>query len=139
MLSPSQSVSASTALKHHRQADRRQVGAHWELQAQQWLQARGLLPLARQWQDRRGEIDLIMSTGAVAVIVEVRQRSGNTHGGAACSIDARKRRRIIRTALHWWLVCGQHRFSSLRFDTVTFDAQSGPQWLPNAFDAEGSV
>ncbi len=92
-----------------------------------------------------GEIDLIMrAPDGTLVFVEVRQRSGNTHGGAAGSIGATKQRRIIFAARHYLL-----RFASqppCRFDVVLVQGglaagvqQSGAdariEWLVAAFDA----
>ena len=88
-----------------------------------------------------GEIDLIMrAPDGTLVFVEVRQRSGNSHGGAAASIGSTKQRRIVFAARHYLL-----RFASAppcRFDVVL--VQGGPQtgvggasieWLVAAFDA----
>ncbi|MEO7401775.1 MAG: YraN family protein [Polaromonas sp.] len=91
-----------------------------------------------------GEIDLIMrAPDGTLVFVEVRQRSGNSHGGAAASISSTKQRRIIFAARHYLL-----RFASAppcRFDVVLVQgapgtaAQAGAdpriEWLVAAFDA----
>jgi putative endonuclease len=83
-----------------------------------------------------GEIDLVMrAPDGTLVFVEVRQRSGASHGGAAASISAVKQQRIVFAARHYLM-----RFASAppcRFDVVL--AQGGPnariEWLPAAFDA----
>ncbi|MFC5522106.1 YraN family protein [Polaromonas jejuensis] len=82
-----------------------------------------------------GEIDLIMrAPDGTLVFVEVRQRSGGSHGGAAASISTVKQRRIIFAAQHYLL-----RFASpppCRFDVVLVQGQgAGIEWLPAAFDA----
>ena len=89
-----------------------------------------------------GEIDLIMrAPDGTLVFVEVRQRSGTSHGGAAASIGLTKQRRIIFAARHYLL-----RFASAppcRFDVVLVHggphaaAQAGAhiEWLVAAFDA----
>lgn len=91
-----------------------------------------------------GEIDLIMrAPDGTLVFVEVRQRSGNSHGGAAASIGSIKQRRIILAARHYLL-----RFASAppcRFDVVLVQgglqasaqagAGTGIEWLVAAFDA----
>lgn len=123
----------------HRKATERPDGDRWEEKAAHWLHDRGLQPVAHQVRSRRGEIDLVMRDGNTAVIVEVRYRQHRTHGSATESIGHRKRQRIIRTALAWWVHSGQHHFTGLRFDTVTFDGNDAPVWTVNAFDAEGSI
>ncbi len=86
-----------------------------------------------------GEVDLVMrDSDGTLVFVEVRQRKGSLHGGAAASISAVKQRRIIFAARHFLL-----RFASLppcRFDVVTvqgsLDAPESAviEWLRAAFD-----
>lgn len=92
-----------------------------------------------------GEIDLVMrAPDGTLVFVEVRQRSGSSHGGAAASIGAVKQRRIIFAARHYLM-----RFATLppcRFDVVLVQgalmdeaahegAQARIEWLQAAFDA----
>ena len=87
-----------------------------------------------------GEIDLVMrAPDGTLVFVEVRQRTGVSHGGAGASISPAKQQRIIFAARHYLM-----RFGSpppCRFDVVLVN---GPQdngaapdieWLPGAFDA----
>ncbi len=88
-----------------------------------------------------GEVDLIMhAPDGTLVFVEVRQRKSNLHGGAAASIGAVKRRRIIFAARHYLM-----RFASVppcRFDVVLvqgrLDAPDAVaiEWLRGAFDAD---
>ena len=87
-----------------------------------------------------GEIDLVMrARDGTLVFVEVRQRSGASHGGAAASISAVKQQRIVFAARHYLM-----RFASLppcRFDVVLVQGalreglDARIEWLPAAFDA----
>lgn len=87
-----------------------------------------------------GEIDLIMrAPDGTLVFIEVRQRSGQSHGGAGASISAVKQKRVIFAARHYLM-----RSSSLppcRFDVVLVQgALAVPEsvhieWLRGAFDA----
>lgn len=81
-----------------------------------------------------GEIDLIVrEADGTLVFVEVRSRRSSSHGGAAASVGATKRRRIVRAAQHFLL-----RWRSLppcRFDVVTVDGDQ-VAWLKAAFDAD---
>jgi putative endonuclease len=87
-----------------------------------------------------GEIDLVMrAADGTLVFVEVRQRSGASHGGAAASISAVKQRRIVFAARHYLM-----RFASAppcRFDVVLVDGAltarqlARIEWLAGAFDA----
>ena len=80
-----------------------------------------------------GEIDLVMrERDGTLVFVEVRSRGGAGFGGAAASIGATKRRRIVFAARHYLM-----RWASpppCRFDAVLIEA-GGVQWLRAAFDA----
>lgn len=82
-----------------------------------------------------GEIDLVMRTpDGTLVFVEVRQRSGASHGGAGASISTAKQQRIILAARHYLM-----RFASpppCRFDVLLVQGALGQmEWLPAAFDA----
>lgn len=111
-------------------------GRQAEDRAWAYLQAQGLRLLQRNYRTPGrggGEIDLIcQAPDGTVVFVEVRSRSSNAFGGAAASIGAAKRARIVFAARHWWLHHGGDRPS--RFDVVTVQGQQ-VQWLPAAFDA----
>ena len=87
-----------------------------------------------------GEIDLVMrGPDGTLVFVEVRQRSGKSHGGAGASIGRLKQQRIVFAASHYLM-----RFASAppcRFDVVLVQGGPGPasgehiEWLRAAFDA----
>lgn len=107
-------------------------GEQAEQRAAQYLRHQGLKLVARNYRSRFGEIDLIMQDGATLVFVEVRLRSGASFGGAAASIDARKRRRIIRTAQQY-LTCLKH-IPPCRFDVLLLD-DTDMEWIRNAFES----
>ena len=114
----------------------KQIGDAAEDAALHFLQQNGLQLLQRNYRTPGrggGEIDLIMrSADATVVFVEVRARASDDFGGAAASIGAGKRRRIIRAAQHYLL----HRVQlpPCRFDVVLVEAQD-LRWLQAAFDA----
>lgn len=117
-------------------ASTRQAGAAAEDRALRHLQAAGLRLLERNYRTPGrggGEIDLVMQAGdGTVVFVEVRQRAGGQHGGAAGSISATKQRRIVLAARHYLL-----RWRApppCRFDVVAIEGEA-LQWLPAAFEA----
>ena len=121
---------------------RKQLGDAAEASAIAWLEQRGLVLLERNYCTPGrggGEIDAIMrDADGTLVFVEVRQRSGAEHGGAAASIGATKRRRIIRAAQHYLL--RWRSWPPCRFDVMACDGdirygQGAWIWLPGAFDA----
>lgn len=119
--------------------DRRARGDAVEAAALQFLQGHGLRLLARNAQARGGELDLVMRDGASLVFVEVRYRASAMFGGGAASVDAGKRRKLVRAAQDFLLRHPQHADSSCRFDVI--DAGGNPdapsvEWLMDAFRAD---
>jgi putative endonuclease len=133
-------VSPSTTTAHNfsRPAGSKSVGAVFELRAQEFLQRQRLRFVARNVSCRGGEIDLVMRDRDDALVfVEVRARAHGHHGGAAASIDWRKRQRIVRAAQHY--LAARQRCSrdqpACRFDVIAFEA-GRLVWLRDAFRAD---
>ncbi|MEO5699500.1 MAG: YraN family protein [Casimicrobiaceae bacterium] len=100
------------------------AGAAAEALAAQYLAAQGLAVIARNWKMRRGEIDLIARDGATLVFVEVRLRRSAQFGGAAASITARKRARLVAAAEHYLAtlpVAPPCRFDAILLDDLGSD------------------
>ncbi len=123
---------------------KKELGDAGEARAAAHLLRAGLTLVARNYRTPGrggGEIDLIMrDQDGTLVFVEVRQRASNRHGGAAASISATKRQRIVFAARHYlmrlptWPPC--------RFDVVCIQGNSQQpgaeptvEWLRAAFDA----
>ena len=102
------------------------------------LAANGLRLIARNVRCRGGEVDLICLDRNCVVFVEVRLRTNARFGGAAASITATKRRRVLLAA-QWWLAGQGRRFqgAACRFDAVLLDRPDEAHiiWLRGAFDA----
>ena len=82
-----------------------------------------------------GEIDLILrDSDGTLVFVEVRARASDAQGGAAASVGAAKRRRIVFAARHYLLRLPAQ--PPCRFDVVAIDGER-IEWLQAAFDAGG--
>ena len=116
---------------------RRDAGRHWELHALEHLRGEGLVPVARNFHSRFGEIDLVMRDGAALVFVEVRFRGPGAQVRAAETITADKQRRLVRTAEYFLLRNPNWRDASMRFDVIAIDAADGQpaalQWYRDAF------
>lgn len=112
------------------------TGAQAETAALAHLTRQGLSLIDRNYRSRFGEIDLILRDGDTLVFVEVRLRSSGRFGGAAGSITATKRRKIVATAQQY---LAQFRHPPpCRFDVVLLGSGAPPtiEWLRNAFAAE---
>ena len=107
-------------------------GSAAEEAAARFLAREGLRIVARNYRTRMGEIDLVASDGEMLVFVEVRRRSSARFGGAAESVDFRKRLRIESAARHFLARLG--REPACRFDVVTLQGDSVHEWLRGAFE-----
>jgi putative endonuclease len=112
----------------------RRVGAAFEQRARRFLERERLAFVAGNVTVRGGEIDLVMrERDGTLVFVEVRARASGRYGGAAASIGARKRRRILFAAQAIWARAGGD--SACRFDVIAFEA-GRLVWLRDAFRAD---
>lgn len=108
-------------------------GKQAEALAADFLRSAGLSITAANYQCRFGEIDLIARDGATVVFVEVRSRAGNAYGGAAASITAAKREKLLKTARHY--LAGRHPVPPCRFDAVLITGTPGRvEWIRNAIE-----
>lgn len=105
-----------------------------ERHAAELLRKQGLRVLARNWRCRFGEIDLVARDGPTLVFVEVRLRASAAFGGAAESIDAAKRRKLIAAANLYLSARGAA--SPCRFDAVLIEADGHTRWVRDAFRAD---
>lgn len=109
-------------------------GAAAEERAARLMQAAGFTLLARNYRCRAGELDIVARRGPLLVIAEVRLRSSALFGGAAASVGAAKRRRILRAARY--LLARQPQLAALavRFDVLASEAGSAElDWIEGAF------
>jgi putative endonuclease len=97
-----------------------------------FLERRGLKILERNYRCRFGEIDLVARSGALLVFVEVRARKSEAFGGAAGSITAAKRRRLVAAARHFLAKRRVER--ACRFDVVLVRGnEQQVEWITDAF------
>lgn len=106
----------------------------------QFLQARRVVILARNYRCRTGEIDIVAETvEGVVVIAEVRLRADARYGGAAASVDWRKQRRIQRATRHLLACRPELGRRAMRFDVLDLapdnDAGYRIEWIRHAFEA----
>ena len=105
-----------------------------------YLQQRGLKLVSRNYHCRAGEIDLIMLDAGTLAFIEVRYRRSTRFGHGFDTIDRRKRRHIIRSAMHFLLTHPRLAERPLRFDVVGVHGEpaAGLQvdWMRDAFSAD---
>jgi putative endonuclease len=112
--------------------DRAAAGRAAETLAARFLEARGLHVIKRNYRCRRGEIDIVARDGATLVFVEVRLRTAERFGGAAASIDARKRARVLAAARDY---LARRPETPCRCDVVLLDRLDADRvkWIRDAF------
>jgi putative endonuclease len=88
----------------------------------------------RNYRVRGGEIDIVARDHGCLVFVEVRQRADTRHGGAAASVGARKRARLLLAARHYLMAVGDAELHC-RFDVIAIDGDR-LQWIRDAFGAD---
>jgi putative endonuclease len=97
-----------------------------------FLERQGLTILERNYRCRFGEIDLVAGHGALLVFIEVRARKSDEFGGAADSITATKRRRLVAAARHY--LAARRVEGPCRFDVVlVHGSERRLEWLTDAF------
>ena len=116
----------------------RNAGQLAEDRALQYALSRGWKLIERNYRTPGrggGEIDLILRTGdGTVVFVEVRQRTHAGFGGAAGSIGAGKRKRVVLAARTW--LSRQRITPACRFDAALWSGDA-LEWVEAAFDADG--
>lgn len=118
---------------------RRAKGDAVETLARAFLTAHGLRPVAANAGYRVGELDLVMRDGGTLVFVEVRYRRSTAFGGGAASVDAGKRRRLVRAAEQFLLAHREFAALPCRFDVVAASGDPDApalEWIRDAFRAD---
>ena len=116
---------------------RHQFGQASEMQAEQFLVAKGYRILDRNVRTRLGELDLVADDHGVVVFVEVKGRTTDAFGGALLAVDHRKRVKLTKLAAQY---LAQRHWSDkvCRFDVVLVQGSASDQGriehLQNAFD-----
>jgi putative endonuclease len=114
--------------------DRRQTGTLAENSAAAFLESQGFTIVARNFQRRVGEIDVVARAGELLVVAEVRTRASDQYGGAAASISRGKQRRVAATAALFIQQRPDLRHCRVRFDVLIL-RNGNVEWLKAAFDA----
>ncbi|HET7358738.1 MAG TPA: YraN family protein [Rhodanobacteraceae bacterium] len=116
----------------------RRTGDAFEQRALAQLEHAGLALLERNYTTRFGELDLVMRDGRALVFVEVRYRRNTRFGGAAVSVTAAKRAKLVQSAALFLAARPQYADLECRFDVVAFEGPAqAPKcaWHRAAFDA----
>jgi putative endonuclease len=106
-------------------------------EAEAFLKQKGYQILHRNYRVRSGEIDLIARFGGYVIFVEVKFRTGTSHGLPRESVFYAKQQKITRTALHY-IAANKLDNHNFRFDVVEILEQNNQMFanhIENAFGA----
>ena len=108
-----------------------------------FLKKRGYKILKRNYVSKYGEIDIVAYDKSTISFVEVKTRQSENYGPPELAVTKEKRRRIIRTALHY-LVINHIEETDCRFDVVSIlfkenDNKPNIELIESAFTADGVV
>lgn len=116
----------------------RLFGNDGERLAARYLRQQGLKILARQWNGRLGEIDLVARDGRTIVFVEVKTRRSTVGGRPEEAVDFAKQRQLTRAGYEWIKRYGREGWS-YRFDVVAIvmpeNAEPQIKHIRHAFEA----
>jgi putative endonuclease len=107
------------------------AGARAEDLCAELMRGYGMRILERNWQCRHGEIDLIAEEGGTLVFAEVRLRNARSFGGAAESVTAAKRARLLAAARLYLM---RKPGANCRFDVLLVAGEPPRvEWIRDAF------
>jgi len=115
------------------------LGERGERFATRYLRRQGYKILARRFQTRSGEVDIVCRHQETLVFVEVKTRRGEQFGAPSESVRREKQRHMSRVALEYLRMIGNPRVH-WRFDIVEVILPEGTKkpeqvrLIQNAFD-----
>ncbi|MEV5408438.1 YraN family protein [Thermopolyspora sp. NPDC052614] len=105
-------------------AGRNELGRRGEQVAAAFIRDFGMRILQRNWRCRSGEIDIIARDGDTLVVVEVKTRSGRSHGTGLEAVNEDKVARLYGLAARWLSGQGES-FERIRIDVVALELFAG--------------
>lgn len=115
-------------------ANKRAVGNDYEEKAAEFLRQKNFLVLEQNFYSRWGEIDLVAKDGRYLVFAEVKYRRGNSHGNPLEAVDAKKQKKICRTASYYFVKNGYEEIPPCRFDVIAIMGSGEIVHIENAFE-----
>ena len=112
--------------------NKRATGTEREGQAAEYLEARGMRIMERNYRNSRGEIDIIGYHEGYLVFVEVKYRSSTDKGDAAEAVNLKKQRKLCRVADYYRYVHRLGEDAAVRYDVVAIQGKE-IRWVQNAF------
>ena len=114
---------------------KKSIGKAGEEKAARYLIEKGYSIVARNWQTKSGEIDIIALSNDVLVFVEVKTLPNGNVDMLSHVLDDRKQKKIIETSKRFLLINRQYSKHYIRYDVIVVDMPSLPvvYHIENAF------
>ena len=112
--------------------NKRSVGAAYEYRAVEYLKARGVRIVERNFRNRFGEIDLIGYDKEYLVFFEVKFRTTKTSGYAEDAVNLKKQHIICKVSDYYRTIHKISDFSPIRYDVIAIN-ESDIHWIKDAF------
>lgn len=125
-----------------RRESKLELGSRGELEAQRYFLRQGFWIIQHSFDEKVGEIDLIVTDGDCLIFVEVKTRSSDFAGDPTEAVDSEKQQHISQTA-RLFAVKNNLEECRMRFDVISIiwpDIAAHPQirHFRNAFETTGS-
>lgn len=114
--------------------NKRRIGAAYEQRAAEYLKRQGFQIIKQNFYSRWGEIDIIARDGEYLVFVEIKYRKDLACGDPLEAVNARKQKRICRTASYFCMRGGYPDTTPCRFDVVAVLGEREIAHIKNAFE-----
>ena len=114
--------------------NKRKIGTTYEKRAAAYLQEQGFVIVEQNFFCRNGEIDIIAKDGTYLVFIEVKYRRDHTCGSPLEAVNAKKQKRICRTAFYYCSIHGYGDWTPCRFDVIAVEGDGTIVHIKNAFE-----
>ena len=117
---------------------KRALGDRFESSVCKHLSQRGLKLLARNYQCKLGELDIVMLDHGTIVFIEVKYRRSHHFGFSAEQVTPGKQQKLVKAAKTFLAEHVQYQSLPARFDVVGVSGEPGrPEinWIKGAFYA----
>lgn len=112
--------------------NKRKTGAKYEKQAADYLERQGVEILARNYRNRKGEIDLIGRDSEYTVFFEVKYRRDRSKGTPEEAVHYGKQKNICMVADYYRMIHQMGEFVPIRYDVIAICGEE-ITWHKNAF------
>lgn len=117
--------------------NKRETGERYEQAACDYLRARGVAVLEKNFSCRQGEIDIIGRYEEYLIFAEVKYRTSGKFGTAEAAVTTGKQKKICRVADYYRFLHGIGDDNPIRYDVIAIQKQENGddtiKWYQNAF------